>query len=479
MELIDKLKLPLRIPLKKEMGLLGSFSMGFADVGADIFLALGLIAAYAGGAMPLAILAAAFVYVLTGLSYAELASSIPVAGGASVYGERAFGKFSGFIGGWGLMLDYTIDIALFAVASAGYLSFFFPQIRGAFALTSTLLILALVLVNLFGIKESSFVNSLLTIGAIAVIVGIVTIGLATTFSLNEFLSGLRPIGESPGWHNFLYSITLAMVAFIGIESISQGAEETKDPEKTLPRAHLLAVGSVVVFALAVSIVSLGIISPQALAQKADNPLVAVALALPFANLIVPIVAFTGFAICFVSANTGIIGVSRVTYSMSNHGLLTRKFQWVHPVFRTPWVTIILFSAIAIVLAAVGDMFFLGELYAFGALTAYLIANIALLKLRFSEPDLKRPFKVPFNIKWKNAQIPLPAIAGVLGCAFMLFLVAWLHGEGRNFALAWFAIGIVHFFTYRHYREKQAREAASAKEPLSAQNTPAVPANSAE
>ena len=101
------------------MALLASFSMGFADVGADIFLALGLIAAYAGGAMPLAILAAASVYVLTGLSYAELASSIPVAGGASVYGERAFGKFFGFLGGWGLMLDYTLDIALFAVAAAG------------------------------------------------------------------------------------------------------------------------------------------------------------------------------------------------------------------------------------------------------------------------------------------------------------------------------------------------------------------------
>ena len=104
-----------KIPtLKKELGFLGSFSMGFADVGADIFLALGLIAAYSGGAMPFAILIAAGVYVLTGLCYAELASAIPVAGGASVYGERAFGKLAGFIGGWGLMLDYTIDIALFA-----------------------------------------------------------------------------------------------------------------------------------------------------------------------------------------------------------------------------------------------------------------------------------------------------------------------------------------------------------------------------
>ena len=112
--------------LKKELGLLGSFSMGFADVGADIFLALGLIAAYAHGAMPLAILVAAIVYICSGLAYAELGSAIPIAGGSSSFGRRAFGDLAAFVAGWGLILDYTIDIALFAVASAGYLTFFIP-----------------------------------------------------------------------------------------------------------------------------------------------------------------------------------------------------------------------------------------------------------------------------------------------------------------------------------------------------------------
>ena len=441
-------------PLKKELGFLGSFSMGFADVGADIFLALGLIAAYAGGAMPFAILIAAGVYVLTGLCYAELASAIPVAGGASVYGERAFGKLAGFIGGWGLMLDYTIDIALFAVASAGYLSFFFPALRPMLPLASAVIIVILVVINLFGIKESSWVNSWLTIGTIALLVLLMAIGFGTRFDLETFLSGIKPIAESPGIHNFLYSVTLAMVAFIGIESISQGAEETRNPEKTLPRAHITAVSSVVIFAVLISIMALGIVAPAVLAQRSDSPLVAVALALPFASLLVPIVAATGFAICFVSANTGIIGVSRVTYSMSNHGLLTRRFQWVHPVFRTPWVTILLFSAVAIILASFGDLFFLGELYAFGALTAYLIACLSLIKLRFSEPNVPRPYSVPINILWKGVRIPLLAIAGVIGCAAMLFLVFWLHEAGRNFALLWFLVGGVHFFFYRNYRNKK-------------------------
>ena len=430
--------------LKKDIGLLGSFSLGFADVGADIFLALGLIATYALGAMPLAILAAAGVYFLTGLSYAELASSIPVAGGASIYGQRAFGRFAGFLGGWGLILDYTIDIALFAVAAAGYLSFFFPLIRAFFPLVTMLVISILVLVNLFGIRESSSFNSALTLGSITLIIILITVGLTQSFSIGTFLSSMKPIGVSPGIHDFFYSITLAMVAFIGIESISQGAEETKNPEKTLPRATMMAVAVVILFAFLISVLSLGVVAPQVLSKNVDNPLVALANALPFSNILVPLVAFAGFAICLVSANTGIIGVSRVTYSMSSQGLIPNLLKWIHPTFRTPWVAIIIFSVAAIALASLGDMFFLGELYAFGALTAYLIANLSLIKLRFIEPDLPRPFKIPLNVCIHGKEIPVLAVLGIIGCSVMLFLVALLHEQGRNFAFLWFVGGIAYY-----------------------------------
>ncbi len=439
--------------LKKEVSLLGSFSLGFADVGADIFLALGLIAAYALGVTPLAILVAAVVYLLTGLTYAELASAIPIAGGASVYGERAFGKFFGFLGGWGLILDYTLDIALFAVASVGYLTYFVPQLRPVSAVATGIMIVVLMFINLFGIKESSRVNTIFTFGAIAVIIILIGVGLTTSFSWTKFIGGIKPIDQSPGIHDFLYSITLAMVAFIGIESISQGAEETVDPEKTLPRAHIAAVVMVIVFAVLMSVTALGIISPQQLSQSIDNPLVAVAAALPFANILAPIVAFAGFAICLVSANTGIIGVSRVTYSMSNHGLCTRRFGWVHPEFRTPWLTIIIFSVIAIALALYGDIFFLGELYAFGALTAYLIGNLAVIKLRITEPKTKRPFKIPLNINMGKWELPIPAVLGTIGCVIMLILVGLLHDQGRNFAAVWFGFGIGYYFFYQEYRKR--------------------------
>jgi APA family basic amino acid/polyamine antiporter len=367
-----------------------------------------------------------------------------VAGGASIYGQRAFGRFAGFIGGWGLILDYTIDIALFAVAAAGYLSFFFPALRAFFPLVTTLVISLLVLVNLFGIRESSTVNSALTLGSITLIIVLIVVGMTQSFCITTLLSSMKPISVSPGMHDFLYSITLAMVAFIGIESISQGAEETKNPAKTLPRATLMAVVVVIIFAFLVSILALGVVSPQVLSMNVDNPLVALANALPFSGILVPCVAFAGFAICLVSANTGIIGVSRVTYSMSSQRLIPKALQWIHPTFRTPWVSIIIFSIAAIILASFGDMFFLGELYAFGALSAYLIANLSLVKLRFIEPDLPRPFKIPLNIRFQGKEIPLLAILGIIGCSIMLFLVALLHEQGRNFAFLWFVGGIAYY-----------------------------------
>ncbi|MEW6329087.1 MAG: universal stress protein [Candidatus Micrarchaeota archaeon] len=440
------------VKLKKELGVLGSFSIGFADVGADIFLALGLIAAYAGGAMPLAILIAALVYACTGLAYAELASAIPVTGGAAAYGRRAFGNLVGFIGGWGLILDYIICISLFAVASAGYLSFFFPIVRLYFPFATAGIILFLIIINLLGIRESSSVNVALTLFTVAIVLGLFAVGFSFSFDFSKLLSAAKPIEHDVGWNNFLYSITLAMVTFIGIESISQAAEETKEPGRIIPRASALAVFLVILFALAMSVMALGIVSPQQLAERIDNPLVAIALALPFSNLLVPVIAFAGFMICLVSSNTGVIGVSRVVYSMSKSELISRRLRWLHPKFQTPWLSIIIFSTLALLLAFLADLRLLGELYAFGALTAYLIVNLSLLAIRVQEPNLHRPFSVPLNINIQGRRIPLISLIGVLGCMVVFALVAALHEQGRVFAGAWFLAGFLIFASYQKYRE---------------------------
>jgi APA family basic amino acid/polyamine antiporter len=143
--------------------------------------------------------------------------------------------------------------------------------------------------------------------------------------------------------------------------------------------------------------------------------------------------------------------------MSNTGLISRRINWIHPTFRTPWFTIVIFSLVAILLSALGDMVFLGELYAFGALTAYTVTNFSLIQLRIKEPQLHRPFKVPLNFRWRGAEISVLSIIGVASCIAVFALVALLHTEGRNFAFVWFAAGAAYFFFYRKYREKKDDE----------------------
>ncbi len=184
--------------LKRDVGWYGSFSMGYADVGADVFIALGLVTLYAGGRAPVAFLVAAVTYVATGLAYAELATTYPYAGGAHIYSMKAFNDLAGFVAGWAVMLDYTVDIALFSIASAGYLTYFLPS---AFAtgqvsianlqvawlgLAATLLVIFLLLLNIVGIRSSSILNEVLVALGIAVQATILIVSLALNFHWNAF-----------------------------------------------------------------------------------------------------------------------------------------------------------------------------------------------------------------------------------------------------------------------------------------------------
>lgn len=161
--------------LRREVGLFGAFSIGYADVGADIYITLGLVLLYAGGAAPLALLLAAVVYVLTGLTYAKLCSLYPTAGGAQYFAYKRFGPLHGFLAGWGLLLDYIVDIALFSLASVGYLGFLVKALLGSdvllaspnYAIAATVLVALLTLLNLAGIKASSRFNEVIVLADLA------------------------------------------------------------------------------------------------------------------------------------------------------------------------------------------------------------------------------------------------------------------------------------------------------------------------
>jgi basic amino acid/polyamine antiporter, APA family len=452
-------------PLRRDVGWFGSFSMGYADVGADIYVAVGLVALYAAGASPLAFLIASVSYICTGLAYAELATIYPYAGGAHVYAMKAFNDLTGFVAGWAVMLDYTLDIALFALATAGYLSFFIPGLNIGYA--AVIFIAGLIFINLIGIKYSSALNSIFVSLDLLVEATILVTGFYWAFHLNMFLNQLPIVGTpntllgvlyyrgfSISSQNFIYGITIAMSSFIGIESIAQAAEETKNPSRWIPRASKLSIVSVIFIALAIIVLSMGILpystfSPGSTAV--NDPIAVIAKSIPYVGVILaPIVAFTGLSICLVSTNTGVIGVSRIVYSMGRYDLLPKWFYKTHKKFRTPYRTILLFGIIGALLASFGELTLVASLYNFGALLSYILVNASLIVLRNKEPDTYRAWKVKGDISLRGGKLKIPIISaiGVLITSILWSFIIIYHPDGRLLGTVWVFVGLILFYFFR-------------------------------
>jgi len=472
--------------LKREVGAWGSFSMGYADVGADIYVVLGIIALFAGIASPLAFAIAATTYVCTGLCYAELATAYPVAGGGQYYSMKAFGKIHGFVAGWGLMLDYTIDIALFSLATVGYLGFITKLFVPGFAVTqppyyalvAIALIIMLLFLNLIGIRYSSKVNELI------VAVDLVTVALFVAFGLPSIVASgalVRWVGDLStafstgvfgGQQNlstFVYAISLATASYIGIESISQAAEETKRPGRVIPKATKAAIVSVVAVAVTLSLLSVTLSSFNEVAENSTSPAVSLAGHLPFIGGAFAVwVALMGTLVCYISTNTGVIGVSRVTFSMGRLGLMPKGFSRVSSRFRTPYVTILIFTSVACLLLvanlALPGRELLGvvtSIYNFGALVAYMYVNAAAVVLRVKDPE-RKGWKMPLNIsvRWAGRSYSVSVIpfVGLVSAALVWLILVGLHPVGRVVGAAWFAVGIAGYLIYQRWRRGRKADA---------------------
>ncbi|MCP8316776.1 MAG: amino acid permease [archaeon] len=464
-----------RITLKRVIGTYSAFSMGYADIGADIYIAIGLIAFFAGSAAPLAFLLASITYIITGLCYAELASTYPVAGGAQFFSMRAFGNFHGFLAGWGLMLDYTINIALFSLASVGYLSYIVQIFFGTnillqspyYGFMAIIMILGLIALNIVGIKWSSnfnviFVTLDLVTVALFLIFGLPTI--ITNGGVERWVVDLGKMGSSPGWGNFLYATSLAMVSYIGIESISQAAEETKNPTKIIPKATKWTIVSIVLFTVLISLLSVTLLPSSLIGEQSQSPLTTLARTIPFIGGLLAIwVGFMGFAICYVSTNTGVIGVSRVTFSMGRLRLFPSSFAKLHSKYYTPYITIMLFSLIACLLILINTglkgidlLSLIASLYNFGALISYMYVNLSTIALRFKD-NSERAWKVPLNITIRRGEkkyfLPILPFFGFVSCLFVWLIIVGTHEAGRLLGSLWFLIGIIMYFIQTKRRKE--------------------------
>lgn len=443
--------------MKRVLGVGDLFAVGYGDLGSSIYYALGITAMFALGATPIALLLAGFVFACTALTYAELSSMMRAGGGSATYSRKAFNDLISFIAGWGLLLDFIVTIAISAFSVAPYLAFFFESLRHVESqiISAVVVIVALYFINLRGTQHSTRMSWVLS-GA-TLITQLVVIALGAVFLLNYDVIAHLKIGVansafSPSWPDFWRGCAMAMVAYTGIESMAQLGGEAKRPAKTVPRAIMLAMFTLLIVYIGISSVALAAVSPEALSTTyLQNPVAGIVSALPFGQKFLGAwVGILAAVILFVAANAGLIGSSRLAFNMGEFYQIPRFLYKLHPRFKTPYVSLAVFGilAICIILWSRGQLAFLADLYNFGAMLAFFSAHLSLIMLRIKKPDAKRGFKIPFNIRIKGYSIPISAIIGCVVCFLVWCLVIIQKPEGRYLGLAWIAAGLVMYFSYR-------------------------------
>jgi APA family basic amino acid/polyamine antiporter len=475
----------------------GSFSWGYSDVGADIFVGLGLVLGAAAGASNVAFLFAGVVYVCIGLAYTELAATYPVAGGGQYFVMRGLGDVFGFLAGWAVLLDFTIDVTLFAWTSVDYTSQLVPALTNSshpwlHFLVVLGLVLGLCALNVIGVRESTTFNGIVSALDVISESAILCLGFLFAFHPQLLIHTMQFSWPSP--YQLMLGTSLAIISFVGLESISQAAQETQRPASIIPRTSVALILTILIFALAYSNLALGmqpwhpIVNAaghsmqfwQIFPNNPDNQGKAVALLAEqvpyygaFAALYVPIL---GAVLLLISSNSGVFGSSRIAYAMSTSNLLPSIFQRVHAKFRTPMISIVFFSTIAIVeliFAAAPALFpavahlyaqffrgengleFLADLYAFGAATSYSFVFLALIGLRLNDPLSPRKFKIPLNLplqfRGERVEFPVIAVVGFLGIFSILMFTIRTHALGRIFGPSWLVVGFILYLIYRRHR----------------------------
>ncbi|MFL5893608.1 MAG: universal stress protein [Thermoleophilaceae bacterium] len=443
--------------LERVLGTGALFSTAYGNVGSSIYYALGLVAVFALGMTPLVFIISGLIFVATAATYTEATTMYPEAGGSSSFARRAFNEFWSFFAAWGQMLNYIITVAISAFFVPHYLGVFWPVLRHSpgdivvgIAVTALL-----VLLNIVGIREAAGLNIFLALTDFATQLILVAIGVFLVLSPSTLVHNVH-FGTFPTVGHFLIAIPVGMVAYTGIETISNMAEEARDFGKTIPRA----MGAVVVAVLAIYVL-LPSVALSAMPVKdgktelagryAGDPVLGVVKNIHLgslergAEIYVGILAST---ILILATNAGLIGVSRLTYSMGQYRQLPDKLRTLHPRFRTPYIALIVFGLIACLTMLPGQADFLAQIYAFGAMLSFTMAHAAVIALRFKEPDRERPFRGPGSLRIGSRDWPLFAVFGGLGTG-----AAWVVVTILNFATlvaggVWLTIGIASYVIYR-------------------------------
>jgi APA family basic amino acid/polyamine antiporter len=437
--------------LKKAVGVTQLTAMGVgAIIGTGIFVVIGKGSGIAGPAVILSFVLAAVACAFSALSYAELASSIPVSGSAYTYTYATLGELVAWIIGWDLILEYGVSVAGIAVGWGGNLNAFLdaafgfalpdaiaksPSEGGVVNLPAVFVVLAIAFLLVRGVTESARANLIMVGIKLAILVFFIVVAFAN-FSTRHF----TPFAPD-GTDGVTAAAAVIFFAFIGFDAVSTGSEEARNPAKDLPKAILGSLAICTVFYVLVATGALGIASPDQM-QDSDAPLAAALDKGAGIGWAAGILAL-GAVVAITSVVLVIFyGQTRIFFAMCRDGLLPKSLAKVNQRYGTPARLTLGLGVLIAILAALVPLGTIVELVNIGTLFAFVLVNIGVIILRRTRPEMPRPYRVPWS--------PVLPIIGVL---FAVYLMSDLPWETWVRFVIWLAVGLLIYglYGYRHSR----------------------------
>jgi len=449
--------------LRRGVGVPGLFVAVYSAVGFSIYFALGVVADRGLGLTPLIFLAAGLLFVLTTLSYVEGGAMIRERGGSSSFARHAFNELIAFIAGWAILIDYLIVAALAAISVPHYLEPISSDLSqaGWEIGVSALVIVAACGLNILNVtgRGRERLLSVLALADITLQLAVIVVGVLAVLHPDRLTDQIH-LFTDPTVKDVIYASVVAMLAYAGIEAASDLAPDIDVDPRDLKRivsfgaiaVPLVYAGMAAIALMAVPVVA-GPEGPQtALGNEfVEAPVLGVVSAYDpawVADSMRWLVALVAAPVLFWATTTAMLGVSRHIYTLAINRQIPSWLGKLNGRYATPHVAIALSGLIAIGMVVPTDVKLLASLYAFGATLAITIAQLSIVRLRITQPDRPRPFRVPWNVYWGTARIPVPALIGVVLTALAFLSVLVLHSTARWVGGGWMAFGLLFYVVYR-------------------------------
>jgi basic amino acid/polyamine antiporter, APA family len=472
-------------------GRAGLFVAAYPGVGSGVYLAVSLVAAHGLGLTPVALLLGGVVFAATALAYAEGMSMFPDTGGAAALTRHAFDELGSFVTGWATCLGLVAAAALAALFAVQYLSVFWaPLASGGWAAAGAVAVLGLIAaVSILGVERSLRPGGILGVLDLSVQALLILLGLLFVFRPDDLRQSLE-LGSAPSLGQFLLAFAIAVVAYAGMESIGDLPQEARDPEHDVRPATATLLSAAPVLTVAVTLITFMAMplvkgphgNATTLLTQAppdgyrDYPVLGIIADVPLhvlANGLRYLVAVLVAAMLVAFAGAALRRCAQVANWLGEHHQLPRSAVALHTQHETPYRALATAAVAAVVLAVAqavsGGLGLVVGVWAYGALLAYTLLQVAVIALRITDPGRYRPFAAPLGLPLGGRRLPVVVVAGALGTAIGWIAVVVVAGAARDVATAWMLAGVAGYAAHRRHlglslRERTQREAVALAGP---------------